>query len=125
VQRDAAQERQYAAYSFAADVLPAIDNLDRALDAAKQAGETGPLAQGVRMVQSQLLDVLKRHGVARIEALDKPFDPNLHQAVMQVPTADKTPMTVVQVLESGYQMHDRVLRPARVAVSTEPTNKPV
>ena len=125
VQRDAAQEKLYAVYGFAADVLPALDNLERALNAAKQAGDNGPLAQGVGLVQNLLLDILKRHGITRIDAQDKPFDPNLHQAVMQMPVADKPPMTVVQVLESGYQMHERVLRPARVAVSTAATDKPV
>jgi molecular chaperone GrpE len=70
------------------------------------------------MVQSQLLDILRRHGVTPIDAQDKPFDPNLHQAVMQQPAPDKPPHTVVQVLERGYMIHDRVLRPAKVAVSS-------
>jgi molecular chaperone GrpE len=120
VLRDQAQERRFAHGGLAADLLVPLDNLDRAVAAARQAGDNGPLAQGVGMVLSQLLDVLRRHGVAPIDALGKPFDPNLHQAVMQVPTADKPPMTVVQVLEQGYTLHDRVLRPARVAVSVAP-----
>ena len=88
--------------------------------AAKQAGETGPLVQGVAMVQAQLLDVLRRHGITRIEAQGQPFDPNLHQAVMQQPSKEHPPGTVLQVLEQGYMIHDRVLRPARVVVSTAP-----
>ena len=117
VRRDMAEERRYAQQPLALDLLASLDNLERATAAAKQANETGPLVQGVAMVQAQLLDVLRRHGVTRIEALGKPFDPNLHQAVMQQPAADVPPNTVVQVLEQGFLMHDRVLRPARVVVS--------
>jgi molecular chaperone GrpE len=120
MQRDLAQERRYAHGPLAAELLPALDNLDRATAAAKQAGETGPLVQGVAMVQSQILDALRRHGVTRIEAQGKPFDPNLHQAVMQQPSASVPPGTVLQVLEPGYMIHERVLRPARVVVSAAP-----
>jgi molecular chaperone GrpE len=115
--REAAQEKRYAHGGLALDLLPIIDNLDRAMAAAKQSGEAGPLVQGVGMVQSQFLDALKRHGILRIDAQDQPFDPNLHQAVMQQPS-DKPANTVLQVLEQGYMLHDRVLRPARVIVST-------
>ncbi len=119
-QRDRAQDLRYAQAPLAFDILGALDNLDRAVAAAQQAGETGPLVQGVAMVQSQLLDVFRRHGVMRIEAQGEPFDPNLHQAVMQQPSKDQPPGTVLQVLEHGYRIHDRVLRPARVIVSTAP-----
>ncbi len=116
-QREATQERRYAHGPLALELLPILDNLDRAVIAAKQAGEEGPLVQGVGMVQSQYLDALKRHGITRIEAQGQPFDPNLHQAVMQQPS-DQPANTVLQVLEQGYMLHDRVLRPARVIVST-------
>ena len=106
---------------MAFDILGALDNLDRAVAAAQKVGETGPLAQGVAMVQAQLLDVFRRHGVTRLDAQGEPFDPNLHQAVMQQPSKDHPPGTVVQVLENGYRIHDRVLRPVRVVVSTAPT----
>ncbi len=119
-QRDRAQDLRYAQAPLAFDVLSIMDNLDRALAAAQQAGETGPLMQGVAMVQTQMLDVFRRHGLARIEAKGEPFDPNLHQAVMQQPSKDQPPGTVLQVLEHGYRIHDRVLRPARVVVSTAP-----
>jgi molecular chaperone GrpE len=117
MQRDLAQERRYAQAPLAGDLLGAIDNLERATAAAQKAGETGPLVQGVALVHSQLLDVLRRHGVQRIDALGRPFDPNVHEAVLQQPSAEHPPMTVVQVLEPGYTIHDRVLRHARVAVS--------
>jgi molecular chaperone GrpE len=118
--RDMAQERRYATEPLAKALLPAFDNLERATAAAKQVGETGPLVQGVAMVQSQLLDALRRHGITRIEAEGQPFDPNRHQAVMQKPSADVPPGTVLQVLENGFMIHDRVLRPASVIVSTAP-----
>jgi molecular chaperone GrpE len=119
--RDQAQEKKYAVAALAADLLGALDNLERATAAAEQAGEKGPLVQGVALVHTMFLDALRRHGVTPIEAQDRPFDPNLHQAVMQVPAPDKPPMTIVQVLEPGYMLHDRVLRPARVAVTTPPS----
>jgi molecular chaperone GrpE len=116
-QRELAAERKYAQAPLAGDLLPALDNLERAVAAARQAGDNGALTQGVGMVTSQLLDALKRHGVTRIEAQGQPFDPNLHQAVMQQPSKEHPPGTVLQVLEQGYMLHERVLRPARVIVS--------
>src|SRR5262249_13542125 len=117
VQRDLAQERRYAHVPLALDLLPVIDNLERATAAAKQAHETGPLVQGVALVLSQFFDLLKRHGITVIDAEGQPFAPNLHDAVMQQPTADRPPGIVLQVLERGFRVHDRVLRPAKVIVS--------
>jgi molecular chaperone GrpE len=119
-QREWAQERRYGHAGLALDLLPILDNFDRAVIAAKQAGETGPLMQGVALIQAQVLDALRRHGITPIEAQGRPFDPNLHQAVMQQPSAVEPPNTVVQVLEQGFMIHDRVLRPARVVVSATP-----
>ena len=90
--------------------------------AAKEVNESGPLVQGVALVHSQLLDALKRHGITRIEAEGQPFDPHKHQAVVQQPAADKPANTVLHVLEQGFMIHDRVLRVAKVIVSTLPTN---
>ncbi len=118
-QRDRELERKYAFGPLALDLLPIYDNLDRAVVAAKQAGDAGPLAQGVSMVIGQFLELLKRHGITRIDCEGKPFDPNLHQAVMQKPDADSEPNTVLQVLEQGFLNQDRVLRPAKVIVSTK------
>jgi len=120
-QRERESERRYWHGAFALDLLPVIDNLDRAMTAAKQAGESGPLVQGVGMVQTQLLDMLKRHGITPIDALGKPFDPNLHQAIMQQPSREHPPQTVIQVLQQGFMIHDRVLRPAGVIVSATAT----
>ena len=116
--RDAEVERRYATEPLARDLIAALDNLDRALDAAKRAGDTGPLATGVSATASQFLDALKRHGIVRIEvAPGAAFDPNLHQAVMQKPGTEFEPGQVVQVLQQGFMIHDRVLRPASVIVA--------
>src|SRR5262249_45752561 len=111
------EERPYVYGPLAYDLLPVLDNLERAMAAARQAGETGPLVQGVALVQNQFLELLKRYGITRIEALGKPFDPNVHQAVMQQPSEKHPANTVLQVLEEGFMNHDRVLRPAKVIVS--------
>src|SRR5262245_54393106 len=84
--RDLIEERRYAQRPLAADLLPVIDNLERALSAAEQAGDKGALSQGVALAKAQFLDVLKRHGITRIDADSKPFDPNQHEAVMQQPS---------------------------------------
>jgi molecular chaperone GrpE len=120
VRRDREQERLYAGADLAGAVLPILDNLQRALDAAQKAGEAGPLVQGVSMVEAQFRDVLRRFGVTPIEAEGRPFDPNLHQAVASQPSAEHPPGTVLATLEPGYTLHDRVLRPARVLVSAAP-----
>jgi molecular chaperone GrpE len=120
-QKEREQERRYAFGPLVYDLLPVLDNLDRALAAAQKAGDTGALVQGVAMVQSQFLEMLKRHGITRVVAAPaSPFDPNVHQAVMQKPTAEVEPGQIVDVLEPGYMNQDRVLRPAKVTVSSRP-----
>ena len=117
-QREREQDRRYWYSPLVLDLLPVLDNLDRTLAAAEQAGETGALVQGVAMARGQFLEMLKRHGIIRIDADGKPFDPNIHQAVVQKPSPDHEPGTVLQVLEQGFMNHDRVLRPAKVIVSS-------
>ena len=119
--RDAEVAKKYASESLVRDLLTPLDNLDRALEAAKKTGDKGPLVAGVSATAAQFLDVLRRHGVTRIEcAPGDAFDPNLHQAVMQQPTNDYEPGHVVQVLSQGFLLHDRVLRPTAVIVASEP-----
>jgi molecular chaperone GrpE len=118
---DAARQRKYAPEPFARDVLGLLDNLERAVEAAKKAGESGALADGVSATIAAALDVLKRHGVTKIDvAPGTPFDPNHHMAVMQQPTADHPAGAVVSVLQQGFLFHDRVLRPASVIVASDP-----
>jgi molecular chaperone GrpE len=115
--RDVEIERKFFHTKFASDLLTGLDNLDRAVDAAKKTGDTESLVQGVAATQSQFLDILKRHGITPIEAKGQPFDPNIHEAVSMQPTPDVAPNTVVQVLQKGFTIHDRVLRPATVIIS--------
>jgi molecular chaperone GrpE len=117
---DSERQRKYAAEGLVKDLLSGLDNLDRAVAAAKQAGDAGPLAQGVSATVALLLDVLKRHGVTRIDVgPGTAFDPNRHEAVMQQPSAEHPAGTVVTVLQLGFLLHDRVIRPASVIVATE------
>lgn len=119
---DQDRQRKYWTEPLVRDLIGGLDNLDRAADAAKKVGDTGPLAQGVTATIALLHDVFKRHGVTRIEvAAGTAFDPNRHEAVMQQPAPDGVaPGSVVQVLSHGYLLHDRVLRPASVIVATDP-----
>lgn len=116
--RDAENDRKYMAEALAKDALPAWDNLDRALEAAKKSGDAAALAAGVAATASQFLDAFRRHGISRIEVEPgSAFDPNLHQAVMEQPSDEVAPGHVVQVLQHGFLIHDRVLRPASVIVA--------
>lgn len=118
--RDAENDRKYAAEALVKDLLPAIDNLDRAVEAAKRAGDNGALVVGVSATYAQLLDALKRHGVVRIACEPgSPCDYNRHEAVGQQPGTGFPPGSVVQVLQHGFTLHDRVLRPASVIVASE------
>jgi molecular chaperone GrpE len=117
---DAAKQRKYASEGFARDVLSLLDNLERASEAAKAKGEGGVLLDGVAATLTAALAMLKRHAVERIDVgPGSPFDPNLHMAVSQQPTADHPPGSVTGVLQQGFTFHDRVLRPAAVVVAAE------
>lgn len=118
--RDMEIERKFAIEPLVRDLLTALDNLDRALEAAQRAGDNGPLATGVAATASQFLDAFRRHGIHRIPVEPgTTFDPNLHQAVMQQAGTTFQPGQVVQVLQHGFLLHDRVLRPASVVVASE------
>jgi molecular chaperone GrpE len=122
VQRDRDDAVKYAASGFAKELLPVADNLRRALDAIpKDALETDEalrtLATGVEMTERLLVAAFERHQIKRIEALGQKFDSNLHQAMFEVPGSGQPAGTVVQVMEAGYTIHDRLLRPALVGVA--------
>lgn len=119
-QKEAAESLRYQSLPVIRDLLPGIDNLHRAIEAAEKSGDTGNLIDGIRMVAKQFQDVLSAHSAELIDPADQSFDPNLHEALSQVPSADHEPMTVIQVVEKGYRIHDRVIRPAKVIVSCAP-----
>ena len=122
-QRDVADARAYAVTNFARDMLSVSDNLRRALDAipadARESGDAGftTLVEGVEMTERSMLSTLERHGVKKLEPQGEKFDPNFHQAMFEVPNAEVPNNTVVQVVQSGYAIGDRVLRPAMVGVA--------
>lgn len=121
-QREIEDNNKYAVSTIARDILPVADNLRRALAGisaeARAADERlDKFAAGIDLVEREFLATLERHHIQRVEPLGQPFDHNLHQAVMQVESPDKPAGTVVQVLQSGYTLHGRLLRPAMVAVA--------
>ena len=124
-QRTLAQERRDALAAFARELLPVLDNLQRAVDAAQDQADEGPLSRGVALVRSQLLDIFGRSGILAIEAMGRPFDPHFHESLGQQPRSDVAPGTVVEVLEPGYRLHDRVLRPARVVLAAPRADDPL
>lgn len=117
--QQAEADRVYAIGNLAHDLLDVIDNLQRATDAMRGSAGEG-IASGLDIVHKQFLATLAKYGVEPIEALGQPFDPNFHEALMQQPAADVPEGTVVAELGKGYRIHDRVLRPSKVAVSVKP-----
>lgn len=122
--RDVSDARAYAIANFARDMLSVSDDLRRAIDAipaeARAAGESGlnSLAEGVEMTERSMLAALERHGVKRLSPQGERFDPHFHQAMFEVPDETVPAGTVVQVVQSGYSIGERVLRPALVGVSS-------
>lgn len=107
----------YRAQSLVMDLLPSIDNLERALKMDTVGEQSQSLYTGVEMVYRSLLEALKKEGVEAIESVGKEFDPHLHQAVMQVEVEGTEPNMVVEEFQKGYMLKDRVIRPAMVKVS--------
>ena len=122
-EREVSDARSYGIASFARDVLGIADNMQRALDAAQQelGGSTDPgvktLLEGVELTERELLKALEKNGVKKFEPQGQKFDPNLHQAMYEVPDASVPSGMVVQVIQPGYMIGERMLRPAMVAVS--------
>lgn len=127
--RTAKEKEEFAKYaqeSLMLNLLPVVDNLERALEAAKNhQGNADPSTwqEGVNLVLKQFLDTLDKMGVKPIAAEGAPFDPHFHHAVMQVETGEAAEGTVVEVLQKGYLLKDRLLRPAMVKVATTPSEK--
>lgn len=122
-ERDVKDAKSYSVAGFARDMLAVSDNLRRALDAIPADAQTTEdaglkaLAEGVEMTERSMLAALERHGVRKLDPIGEKFDPNFHQAMFEVPNADVANNTVVQVVQDGYVIGERVLRPAMVGVS--------
>ena len=117
VARQTQEERRYAQMPLMRDLLHVWDNMGRAIEAAAGADHTEGLLEGFKMVIQELEDVLDRHHCTKIDADGKPFDPHLHEAILQQPSEDHPPGTVAQVARVGFRLHDRVVRPSQVIVS--------
>ena len=121
MEKEMADARAYAATGFARDILPVSDNLSRALESIpaelREDDKLKSLIAGIEATAREIDKVFGLHGITRIAAMGMPLDPNQHQAMMEVPSADAEPGTVLQELQAGYMIKDRLLRPAMVAVA--------
>ena len=124
MEKDVSDARAYAATGFARDILSVADNLARAIDTIpenlREDSKFKGLVGGIQATQRELDKVFGQHGITRIAAMGLPLDPNQHQAMMEVPTDEAEPGTVVQEMQAGYMIRDRLLRPAMVGVAKKP-----
>jgi molecular chaperone GrpE len=123
IRREMEDDRRYAMLPLLRDLLPVLDNIYRAIAAAEKSAGGSGLLDGVKMIANNVEAVLAQHDCKRIDALGQPFDPAFHQAISQQPSQDDEPNTVVLVAQEGYMLHDRVVRPAQVIVSTLPSSE--
>jgi len=119
-QRDREDYVKYANETLLRDLIPVLDNFDRALAAARAAGQGGNVLNGIELIQRELLRVLEKAGLSRYSAVGERFDPTRHEAIARVVSADSAPDTVVHETAAGYLLNGRVLRPALVAVAAAP-----
>ncbi|WP_010413523.1 nucleotide exchange factor GrpE [Citromicrobium sp. JLT1363] len=124
MEKDIADTRSYAATGFARDILSVSDNLVRAIESIPQElredDKFKSLVAGIEATQRELERVFSQHGVTRVAAMGLPLDPNVHQAMMEIPSEDADPGTVIQEMQAGYLIKDRLLRPALVGVAKKP-----
>jgi molecular chaperone GrpE len=121
-ERDRDDTAKFAVSNFARDMLAVADNLKRAVDSVPADAKAGnaalaTLLEGVELTDRQVASLFEKHGIQRLAPIDQPFDPNLHQAMFEVPGTGKPAGTVVQVLQAGFTIHGRLLRPAMVGVA--------
>lgn len=117
IQKENETLQKYRAQNIVTGILPALDNFERALNIETSNDESASLLKGMQMVHSSLLEALKAEGVEVIESTGQQFDPNLHQAVMQVNEEEYESNTVIEELQKGYKLKDRVIRPSMVKVN--------
>ena len=117
MQKEKSDFMKYAMENFFKNLLPVIDNFELALESAEKVSDIQGLSEGVKLIHMQFLDVLQKEGLACFSSLGEPFDPQKHEAVMQVESDNHHENTVLEELKKGYYLNDRLLRPALVAVS--------
>ncbi len=118
------ENRKYANEELIKALIPTVDNLERALSHSEGNSDLGAVLEGIKMVYKQLMDTLAKFGVEQIASLGKPFDPNFHQALMQVKTDESPPNTVVSEVTKGYLLNGRLIRPSMVGVSVREGRQP-
>lgn len=116
--REMDEQRRYANLPLISDLLPAFDNLDRAVEAAEQNENATGLLEGVKMVAVQIHSILQQYDCRRLSASGAAFDPHVHQAIAQEPSEEVPAGNITREVQVGYQLHDRVIRPSQVMVST-------
>lgn len=122
-ERDRREAEQYGGSKLARDMLPVFDNMSRALEAAteEQRAVSGALLEGVELTMRELLNVFKKHGIEPIlPEVGEKFDPQVHQAMFEAPLPNTKAGDIIQVSQAGFMLHDRLLRPAQVGVSSSP-----
>jgi len=123
MQREQAESLRFANEPLIRDLLPVLDNLERAVGHAQGGGNGQPLVEGVALVVRSLLDALEKYGVTRVTAKGEPFDPTRHEAMAQAESTEVAPNTVLDEYRPAYLLHGRLLRPALVTVAKAPTGE--
>ncbi len=118
--RDVESAHRFGVERFARELLAVVDSLEMGLEAARGAGDHNAVVEGMEATLRLLVSVLEKFGVTPVEAAGAPFDPEAHEAIMTQPSEEAAPDTVIGVIQAGYRIHDRLLRPARVIVARSP-----
>jgi len=121
--REIIDERRYAPLPVVRDLLPVVDNINRAIEAAEQSGDAASLLEGFQLVRQQLLTILEQHHCKPIETVGQPFDPQIHEAILQQPSDEQPANHILQETQTGYQLHDRVVRASQVIISSGPAER--
>lgn len=127
--KDVEEASKYATAGFARDIISVLENLYRAAASVPESARAespllNTLGQGIDMTLNEFVSVMQRHGIKRLDPLGQPFDHNYHQAIAQIESAEAAPGTILQVVQAGYTLHDRLLRPAMVGVAKAPAAAP-
>jgi len=122
-ENDFASLTKYAGESIIANLLPVLDDFNRSLKSAKEKGESDSFTKGIELIYAKFLKVLEAQGLKTMEVVGKPFDVGVHDALLQIPRADVPPHTVIEEVEKGYLLFDKVIRHAKVVVSAEPAGE--
>jgi len=124
INRQMAEERKYASLELMRELLPVWDNIGRALEAVSVSRNLESLVEGVQMVHTQFLEVLKKYHCEKIEAIHQPFDPNVHASVAQMPSVQYPANTIIEEVQTGFRLFDRVVRPSQVVLASATSQTP-